>query len=85
MEYKFKSQDKTITVEALKIFDVKELNKKYVVYGIVDDNNENTKANLMIGELIENNGDYQVMGIKTEEKDIALSLFQSYLESLEDE
>ena len=71
-EIKVKNDEgKEITVKSLGTFKIEELGKEYVMYSLNDDKPETELGAILLGELIQDeDGNYQVVGILDEEREM---------------
>ena len=64
-----------ITVSLIGFFSIEDLNKEYIMYSITDDNQNNQYGKVLLGEMIRNNNEIQILGIKKEEKDLVVAYY----------
>ena len=76
-EIKVKNEEgKEITVKSLGTFKVEELGKEFVMYSLNDDKPETELGAILLGELIQDeDGNYQVVGILDEEREMVLAFY----------
>ena len=76
-EIKVKNDEgKEITVKSLGTFKIEELGKEYVMYSLNDDKPETELGAILLGELIQDeDGNYQVVGILDEEKEMVVAFY----------
>ena len=84
--YILKDQDGNIlNVSLIGCFKIPDLNKKYAIYSLQDDNKNNKMGYAMIGEIIkEDNKTLKVIGIKEAERDIVLAYYNEISKQLGD-
>ncbi len=64
-----------IEVSMLGMFRIPELEKKYIMYGLVDDDPYNENGGVLLGEVLGEGEDMQIGGILPEEKDLVVSYY----------
>ena len=76
-EINYKNDDgKTINVSVMGYFRIEELEKEFIMYSLVDDDSSNDTGHILIGEVIkENDYDYKIVGVKSNEKDMVLAYY----------
>jgi uncharacterized protein YrzB (UPF0473 family) len=76
-EIKVKNDEgKEITVKSLGTFKIEELGKEYVMYSLNDDKPETELGAILLGELIQDeDGNYQVVGILDEEREMVVAFY----------
>ena len=66
-------------VSVLGMFEIPDLEKKYIMYGIVDDDpfskNGGVLLGEVVGEVVGEGEDMQILGILPEEKDMVLAYY----------
>ena len=62
-------------VSVLGMFEIPDLEKKYIMYGIVDDDPFSKNGGVLLGEVVGEGEDMQILGILTEEKDMVLAFY----------
>lgn len=71
-----------ITISIVGEFKIDDLNKEFIIYSIVDNDDASTKGQIIIGEVIRDNDNLQVLGIKEDERDLVLSFYNEISEQL---
>ena len=76
-EIKVKNDEgKEITVKSLGTFRVEELGKEFIMYSLNDDKPETELGAILLGELIQDeDGNYEVVGILDEEREMVLAFY----------
>jgi uncharacterized protein YrzB (UPF0473 family) len=76
-EIKVKNDEgKEITVKSLGSFRVEELGKEFIMYSLNDDKPETELGAILLGELIQDeDGNYEVVGILDEEREMVLAFY----------
>lgn len=65
-----------ITISCLGMFTIPDFEKKYIMYGMVNDNPNMDMGAVMLGEVIEQeDGQIQVLGIEEEEEPIVVAYY----------
>lgn len=64
-----------IFISMLGMFEIPDLEKKYIMYGLVnEDENKDTGA-VLLGEVVGEGEDMQILGILPEEKDMVVAYY----------
>lgn len=71
-----------ITISIVGEFKIDDLNKEFIIYSIVDNDDASTKGQIIIGEVIRDNDNLQVLGIKEDERDLVLAFYNEISEQL---
>lgn len=74
-----------IEISILGEFKINELEKEYIMYSIIDKDEEVTEGKVIIGEVIRDENSVQVIGIKEDEKDLVLAFFNEISEQIGNE
>jgi len=64
-----------INVSVIGFFSISELEKEFVMYGLVDDDKNNENGHVLLGEIIRNEEGVQIVGILPEEKDLVVAYY----------
>ena len=64
-----------VTASVLGFFKIEELNKEFVMYSIVDDNVEEDDCVILLGEVVRDDDDVQILGIDENEKDLVVAYY----------
>lgn len=75
----------SVTISLIGTFKIKSLEKEFIIYSLVDDNPENTEGEIILGEVIRNNNDIQILGIESDEKDLVVAFYNEISKQLGDE
>lgn len=62
-------------VSVLGMFEIPDLEKKFIMYGIVDDDPFSKNGGVMLGEVVGEGADIQILGILPEEKDMVVAYY----------
>ena len=74
-----------IVISVLGEFKIDALEKEFIMYSIVNMDEDVTDGRIIIGEVIRDNDNVQVVGIKEEEKELVLAFFYEITEQIENE
>jgi len=74
-----------IVISVLGEFKIDALEKEFIMYSIVNIDENVTDSRIIIGEVIRENDNVQVVGIKEEEKELVLAFFYEITEQIENE
>ena len=65
-----------MNVSVIGFFRIPELEKEFVMYGLVDDDSSNDSGHVLLGEVIKNSDyDFKIVGIESSEKDMVLAYY----------
>lgn len=67
-----------VTASVLGFFKVSEIDKEFVMYSIVDDDEAEDEGVVLLGEVVRNEedeNDIQILGIESEEKDLVMAYY----------
>lgn len=72
-----KSEDgKDITISIVGEFRVEELDKEYIIYSIVDSDENNGMGGILIGEVERDDDEVKVLGIKDDERNMVMAFYK---------
>ena len=72
-----KSEDgKDITISIVGEFRVEELDKEYIIYSIVDSDENNGMGGILIGEVDRDDDEVKVLGIKDDERNMVMAFYK---------
>lgn len=66
-------------------FKIDALNKVFAVYSFCDDNPDNPNGDIMIGELVTNQEDVDIVGVREEEQEIVEQVYNEIISRIGDE
>lgn len=69
------AEGETINATFLCTFNIPDLDKEYVIYSINDDNPESKLGAILLGEVVRNGDDVQVLGIKKDEQELVVAYY----------
>ncbi len=75
------SNGNTINVSVMGFFRVPELEKEFIMYAFVDDS-DNPDGRVLLGEVIRENDDMQILGIDSNEKDLVVAYYNEVITQL---
>ncbi len=64
-----------VTVSVMGMFEIPDLEKKYVMYSILNEDDSISYGGVLLGELVGEGEDLQVLGILPEEKDMVVAYY----------
>ena len=64
-----------VTASVLGFFKIEELNKEFVMYSIVDDNVEEDDCVILLGEVVREDDEVQILGIDENEKELVVAYY----------
>lgn len=76
------SKGNNMNISVIGFFRIEELNKEFVMYGLVDDNPNNEDGHVLLGEVIREDGDIQILGIESSEKDLVLAYYNEVINQI---
>ena len=75
-DFKFlDSKGDIINISVIGFFQIPELDKKFIMYGLVDDNPDNDKGRVLLGEVIIVGDTVKILGILEEERDLVVAYY----------
>ena len=66
-------------------FKINELNKEFIIYSLVDEDDTNEDGHLLIGEVLRENDEVKVSGIKKSEKDLVMAYYNEIASQIIDD
>lgn len=64
-----------ITISLIGTFKIDSLNKEFIIYSLTDTIEENLDGEIILGEIIRENDNIQVLGIAKEEQDLVVAFY----------
>ena len=64
-----------VEVSMLGMFRIPDLEKQYIMYGLVDDDPYNENGGVLLGEVIGEGENMQIVGILEEEKELVVAYY----------
>lgn len=72
-----------VNVSVIGMFRIPDLEKEYVMYSLMDDDVNNENAGVLLGEVVrDEDGNIQVLGILSEEKDVVVAYYNEIADQL---
>lgn len=72
---KIKKDGKRIDITAIGFFAVPDLEKEYIMYSVMDDDSNNSNGAMLLGEVVRNGDNIEILGILKEEKDLVVAYY----------
>ena len=76
------SNGNTINVSVMGFFRVPELEKEFIMYAFVDDVSDNPDGRVLLGKVIRENDNMQILGIDSNEKDLVVAYYNEVITQL---
>lgn len=64
-----------ITISLIGTFKIDALNKEFIIYSLTDAIDENPNGEIILGELVREENNIQVLGIEKEEQDLVVAFY----------
>ena len=64
-----------INVSVMGMFEIPDLEKKYIMYGLVNDDESMENGCVLLGEVVGEGEDLQILGILPEEKEMVVAYY----------
>lgn len=75
-EINFKDENgNNMNISLMGFFRVPQLEKEFIMYSLVDDDETNDEGHVILGEVVRENGDVQILGIESNEKDLVVAYY----------
>lgn len=74
-----------ITVSLIGFFQISELNKEFIIYSLVDDDMNNEDGYILLGEVVRDNDNIQILGINPSDKNLVLAYYNEISKQLGDD
>ena len=74
-----------ITISLIGTFKIETLEKEFIIYSLTDDNEENPEGEIILGEILREGNNIQVLGIEKEEKDLVVAFYNEISKQIGDE
>lgn len=71
-----------VCVSVLGFFSIFDLGKEFAMYSIVDDNAQNEDGFVLLGEVIRNGDDVEIVGIDSKEKEMVVAYYNEISEQI---
>ena len=76
------SKGNVMNVSVMGFFRIPDLEKEFIMYAFVDDDDNNSDGRVLLGEVIRENGDMQILGIESSEKDLVVAYYNEVITQL---
>lgn len=64
-----------INISVMGMFEIPDLEKKYIMYGLVNDDDNMENGCVLLGEVVGEGEDLQILGILPEEKEMVVAYY----------
>lgn len=64
-----------VEVSMLGMFRIPDLDKQFIMYGLIDDDPYNENGGVLLGEVIGEGENMQIVGIDSDEKDLVVAYY----------
>lgn len=71
-----------INVSVMGFFRIPDLDKEFIMYSFIDDNNSNDEGLVLLGEVLRDGDDIQIVGIESSEKEMVIAYYNEISEQL---
>lgn len=76
------SKGNVMNVSVMGFFRIPDLEKEFIMYAFVDDDDNNSDGRVLLGEVIRENGGMQILGIESSEKDLVVAYYNEVISQL---
>ena len=76
------SKGNVMNVSVMGFFRIPDLEKEFIMYAFVDDDDNNSDGRVLLGEVIREHGDMQILGIESSEKDLVVAYYNEVITQL---
>lgn len=74
-----------ITISVIGFFKVPELEKEFIMYSFTDDDSSKQNGFVLLGEIIKEEDNIQILGIDSNEKDLVLAYYNEVINQIGEE
>jgi hypothetical protein len=74
-----------LNISVIGFFRIPELEKEFVMYGLMDDDKNNETGHVLLGEVIREEDNIIIDGIDSEEKDLVVAYYNEVINQIGDE
>lgn len=74
-----------ITISVIGFFKVPELEKEFIMYSCTDDDSSKQNGLVLLGEIIKEEDNIQILGIDSNEKDLVLAYYNEVINQIGEE
>lgn len=65
-----------INISLIGFFRVPDLDKEYIMYSLINENNNSDMGAVILGEVVREDEDIKILGIKSEERDLVIAYYK---------
>lgn len=82
-EINFKDDNgNNMNISLIGFFKIEELNKEFIMYSLLDDNDSNNEGHVILGEVLREEEDIKIVGIESSEKDLVVAYYNEISQQL---
>lgn len=82
-DVKFLNDDgKEITISLMGFFKIEELGKEFIMYSLANDDPKTDNGVVLLGEVVRDGGNIQILGIVSDEKDMVVAYYNEISQSI---
>lgn len=82
-EINFKDDNgNNMNISLIGFFKIEELNKEFIMYSLLDDNDSNNEGHVILGEVLREEDDIKIVGIESSEKDLVVAYYNEISQQL---
>lgn len=74
-----------ITISVIGFFKVPELEKEFIMYSFTDDDSSKQNGLVLLGEIIKEEDNIQILGIDSNKKDLVLAYYNEVINQIGEE
>ena len=71
-----------MSISIIGYFKVDELDKEFIMYGLVDDDSSNEDGHVLLGEVLREENDTKILGIESSEKDLVIAYYNEVINQI---
>ena len=71
-----------LNISVIGFFRIPELEKEFVMYGLVDDDETKENGHVLLGEVIREEDNIRIEGIESEEKDLVVAYYNEVINQI---
>lgn len=72
----------TMNISVIGCFRIPELEKEFIMYSFMDDDSSNEEGLVLLGEVLHENGDIQIVGIEESEQEMVVAYYKEISEQI---
>lgn len=72
----------TMNISVIGCFRIPELEKEFIMYSFMDDDSSNEEGLVLLGEVLHENGDVQIVGIEESEQEMVVAYYKEISEQV---